>query len=160
MKKDIGDALDRLSLDAGRVIGTPLSEEDFADALGAIRFVETKLATHRQNTLKEAPDFQVGTDYEIITTRSNDYTYNVQALMADLTPEGVSLVDLVNAGAVKLEWKISRLRTVCEAVGFNLRFKDGELTDEDQTADGPHVGKYRKPGYTRVVGKEQKSEGS
>lgn len=152
MREQVAKKLEELNDAANQVTLIPLSEDEFPDALGHVRFIETKLSGFRQRTLKEAPDWQTGEDYEIVTTRPNAYSYNVQRIMSELGAEGLGMADLINAGVIELKWKVSKLVTMFEAVGLSIEIEPRELGPDDMTLDGPHIGKYRKPPYSRVVG--------
>lgn len=152
MKEQTAKMLDELKFVANSVTGITLAEDEFADALGEVRFIEIKLASFRQGTLKEAPEYQKGENYEIVTSRPNAYSFNVQRIMADLAAEGLSIIDLINSGAVELKWKVSKLVTIFDAVGRTVEIAPKELGPDDMTLDGPHVGKYPKAPYSRIVG--------
>jgi len=158
MREVIAKLIDNLHAAANHLKDTPLQEEEFADTLGEVRFAEVKLATFRRETLAEAPEYQEGDEYEITTTRPNGYSYNVQAIMSDLGGEGLGVMDLIKAGAVELDWKLTKLRNVLDAVGITTRIVGRELRADDMTSDGPHIGKYRKAAYTRVSGKPVQKE--
>lgn len=147
--------LDELKDATNKVISMPLSEDEFPDVLGAVRFNEVKLSEFRQATLKEAPEFQQGEDYDIVTTQANDYSFNLQRIMLDLGREGLGIKALIDSGAVELTWKISKLMNLFDGAGLPIEIEPRELTEDDMTTDGPHVGKFRKPPYSRVVGRRR-----
>lgn len=157
MDKAIATKLEALRKATNAVTEHTVAEEEFADVLGTVRHNEVKLATFRQGTLKEAPPTQVGDKYEIVTTYSKGYSFNLQRIMLDLGRVGLGLKALIEADAVELKWKPSKLTRLLRAHNIDIEVEPRELGPDDMTTDGPHIGRWNKPGYTRVTGKREES---
>jgi len=126
----------------------PTTEDDMPDVAGSIRYSETRLAGVRRNILAEAPYFQKGELYQIVTSRPNERSYNEPGIFTVTQEIGVSILDLVNAGALKFTWQWTKLEKFFYDHDLELRIVQHELSDEEKVPEGPHVGVVKsKPKY-------------
>ena len=140
-------ALDKAVTD---MIQHPTTEGDMPDVAGAIRFAETRLADTRRDLLAEAPNYQKGHAYQIVTSRPNERSYNEPGIFTVTQEVGVSFLDLINAGALTLKWNWTQLKKFFYDHDIEFRTVYHELRDEEKVPDGPHVGEYKAKPRTTV----------
>ncbi len=123
-----------------------------ADLLGRVRAVETKLADYRRSILAEETTAE-GEHYAIVTEQKGQRSFNTGAILSSVYDKGLSLQDLIAAGAVKLSYTWTRLEHFFRAHDMELSQVGHEIEDVGDV-DGPHVGSVWKP-YTRVIAREK-----
>jgi hypothetical protein len=150
MDKQTSKLLASLEYAVTDIVNAPVTEADMPDVTGLLRFSEVRLADTRRGILAEAPDWQKGDRYQIVTSRPNERSYNEPGIFTVTQEIGVSWLDLVNAGVLSLKWNWTKLKSFFEAHDLELRVVHHELRDDEKVPDGPHVGEYKAKARTSV----------
>lgn len=149
--------LSALESAAAAVIETPVPEEDTPDLAGRLLFVESNLARHRRSQVDEVEGEIEGSEYVLVQDNRAARTYNDQRILLDYAKardtsiEG-ALLDLIAAGALKLQWGWLKLEQALLGAGVTISKQSEPIATGD--LDTPHVGVLwqKKP---RVKGKEK-----
>lgn len=146
------------------------SEAAIADAAGIVREVERLLGetrrkwedmavaemepiknhdeTRRRNPRERGAPVAVGQQYELVPQFKNIYSYNTQALLVGLIPEGGTVMDALRRAldfdAVRLQWQWTNLGNLLHEFEVPLRMEYREVSDLDGS-DGPMVGRVKVP---------------
>ena len=135
-----------------------IGETQLIDLAGQLRSIEKGLAADRLAISSEfAPgSSDSGRKWTAKTGRVGQQSYNPPAIFTTAQAHGLTLMDLVESGALTLKWGMTKLRKFFADNNMELRQVGHELDPHDHTDDddgdgdgeGPHLGLWYKSGST------------
>ena len=139
-----------------------IGEAQLTDLAGQLRSIEKGLATQRLEISSEFGDSSPGTNvttgrkWTAKTPKVGQRSYNAASIFTSTQANGLTMIDLVNSGALKLTWGWQKLVKFFATNEIELRTIGHELNPDDHTDDddgegdgeGPHVGVWYKAAST------------
>ncbi len=135
-----------------------------ADVLGRVRKVEVDLAAYRRGAIEELEDDAEGEHYQLETTYTKNYSFNWPRIFRDVANAldddegGADLLDafmtLVQSGALKFDFRVSRLRDTMRELGIPIHEVEGEVDPYSGDLELPHIG-FTRSKYQRVAGRTE-----
>ncbi len=129
-----------------RLIREAHGENEIVDILGTVRSVERALAEERQLAAVEIPNGTAGSSWELLQGVKWEKSYSTAKIMRDMQAAGITILDLIKADAVRLDWQFTNLKKVFRRAGVTMQMATHEIRPDDPNH---HIGSYDKPGYPR-----------
>lgn len=121
----------------------PSEDEDVADFTGLIRAEEVRLADFRRLLLSETAPAE-GKAYRVVESRSATRSYNTARILSDFMEDGsdmlTTMFELMRTGALKLEWKWTKLKGEFEKRDVSMVVASHEIDEDSADLESPHVG--------------------
>ncbi len=129
-----------------RLIREAHGENEIVDILGTIRSVERALADERQLAATEIPAGTAGRSWEFVQGMKWEKSFSTAKIMRDMQGAGITILDLIEADAVRLDWQYLKLKKMFRRADITLQMASHEIQPDDPDH---HIGAYDKPGYPR-----------
>lgn len=121
---------------------------ELVDVLGTLNSVEQRLGALRREHSSEIDDGEVGEIWRAEVGRSAARSFNFDNLMRLFQENGVTIMDLVNAGVVEVRWKWTALKNFAKLRGLKLNVVKHEVPalgkSEGDVGEYWHKAKYPK----------------
>ena len=139
---------DRVAKKAREYRQIAVGEGQLTDLAGEMRSIENRLAADRRIISSEFDPggTTAGRGWAAKTTKVGQQSFNAPAILMSAQSNGLTLMDLVNAGALKLDWKMMKLKDLFAKHDIEFRQVGHEIESGDPM--GPHLGLWYKAGST------------
>jgi len=138
------EALDQIEAAVADLVRTPYpSDAEAADWAGRLAKISRDVNEYKRGLLSEMSGPVSGSTYRVVESNSAERSYNTASILHRFAEQAWGLIDLVQAGAVRLDWQWTKLQAAAREAKVDLLITHRELA-EDGDIDAPMVGEIWK----------------